>query len=140
MTNKTIIVGLVALAFVTGSVMTGAMAYAAPNGQPFQELLDAIADLQDQIDDLGSSGGTVSFLRVAGPSITIAPGGINNAFAECPVGMTVTGGGYSTATTVVIITTFSGLSNTNWIVSGFNTSPTFSAGLQAFANCASTSP
>lgn len=52
MTNKTIIAGFVALAFVTGSIMTTSMAYAAPNGQPFQELWDAIDNLQTQIDSI----------------------------------------------------------------------------------------
>ena len=52
MTNKTIMIGFVALAFVTGSIMTTSMAYAAPNGQPFQELWDAIDNLQTQIDSI----------------------------------------------------------------------------------------
>ena len=52
MTSKTIIAGLVALAFVAGSIMTTSMAYAAPNGQPFQELWDAIDNLQIQIDSI----------------------------------------------------------------------------------------
>lgn len=54
MTNKTIIAGLVALAFVAGSVMTSGIAYAKSdnNGQPFQELWDAIAGLQTQIDNI----------------------------------------------------------------------------------------
>jgi len=42
----------IVLAFATGSVLTGAMAYAAPNGQPFQALFDAIDNLQGQIDDI----------------------------------------------------------------------------------------
>ena len=48
MTNKTIIAGLVALAFVAGTMMTGTMADAAkgePNGQPFKQL-------QEQVDEL----------------------------------------------------------------------------------------
>jgi len=48
MTQKTIIVGLVALAFVAGSILTGTMAYATgdKNGKPFEALWDAIHDIQ----------------------------------------------------------------------------------------------
>jgi len=53
-TLTTIIAGLVVLAFVVGSMMTGSMVYAAPNGQPFQALWDAIDELQIQIDLLSS--------------------------------------------------------------------------------------
>ena len=49
----------IVLAFAAGSVLTGAMAYAAPNGQPFQALFDAIDDLQNQIDTIESLGGIV---------------------------------------------------------------------------------
>jgi len=54
MTNKIIIAGLVAFAFIAGSVMTTSMAYAAdkPNGQPFQALWDAIGDLQAEIANI----------------------------------------------------------------------------------------
>ena len=60
MTNKIIIAGLVALAFVGGSIMTGTMADAAkgePNGQPFQEL-------QTQIDGLEPDPRVDSFFDV----------------------------------------------------------------------------
>ena len=53
--NKTIIAGLVALAFVAGSIMTGTMADAA-KGKPFQEVLDAIAGLQTSVDGIDPSG------------------------------------------------------------------------------------
>ena len=49
MTSKTILIGLVAIAFVAGSIMTGTMAEAAkgqPNGQPFQALWDAIESIE----------------------------------------------------------------------------------------------
>ena len=52
MVSKTIIAGLVAIAFVAGSITTGAMAYAAPNGQPFQELWDAIDEVESLIINL----------------------------------------------------------------------------------------
>ena len=42
----------IVLAFVAGSILTGSMAYAVPNGQPFQALWDAITDLQGQIDTI----------------------------------------------------------------------------------------
>jgi len=50
--TKTITIGLVAIAFVAGSILTGTMAYAAgdKNGKPFEALWDAIHDLQIQID------------------------------------------------------------------------------------------
>ena len=57
-------IGLVAVAFVAGSIMASGMAYAAekPNGQPFQALWDAIDGLQGQIEDIelipGPQGGT----------------------------------------------------------------------------------
>ena len=58
MTNKTIMVGLVALAFVTGSVLTGAIAFADDDddddnkGKKFKKIWKAIANLQTQIDDI----------------------------------------------------------------------------------------
>jgi len=81
MTNKTITVGLVALVFVAGSIMTGSMVYAASNtqglsnvqGNPLQELqqkVDSFFDiftelrttdtnLQNQIDAITSSSGGI---------------------------------------------------------------------------------
>jgi len=53
--NKTITIGLVALAFVAGSIMTGTMADAA-KGNPFQEVLDAIAGLETSVDGIDTSG------------------------------------------------------------------------------------
>ncbi|AFS80730.1 microcystin-dependent protein [Candidatus Nitrosopumilus koreensis AR1] len=55
MTDKTIIAGLVAFAFVAGSMMIGTMAYAAngaEKGQPFQELETQIQDLEQRLDDV----------------------------------------------------------------------------------------
>ncbi|HET6516652.1 MAG TPA: hypothetical protein VFG25_00285, partial [Nitrosopumilaceae archaeon] len=51
--NKGIWAGLVAIAFVAGSITTGTMAYAASNaqGQPFQQLEQKITQLQDQIGE-----------------------------------------------------------------------------------------
>lgn len=55
MTSKLIITGFVALAFVTGSIMTGTMAYADPLQPPqsnpnLRTLWNAITNLQTQID------------------------------------------------------------------------------------------
>ena len=47
MNNKTITIGLAALAFVTGSIMTMSGAYAATQGQPFQELDKRITALEE---------------------------------------------------------------------------------------------
>jgi len=60
MTQKTIMIGLVAIAFVAGSILTGTMAYAAgdKNGTPFEALWDAIHALETAIsldDDADSS-------------------------------------------------------------------------------------
>ena len=54
-------IGLVALAFVAGSIMTGTMADAA-KGKPFQEVLDAIAGLQTSVDGIDISGLDISGL------------------------------------------------------------------------------
>ncbi len=58
LTQKYIILGLVAIAFVAGTIMTSSMAYAA-NGQPFEFLQEQVAaieliiqDLQDQLDNI----------------------------------------------------------------------------------------
>jgi hypothetical protein len=53
MTNKTILVGLVALAFVTGSIMIGTMAYGA-NLDPMGKVWDVIKTLQATDSDLNS--------------------------------------------------------------------------------------
>jgi len=64
MTSKIIMIGLVAVAFVAGSIMTSGMAYAAgdKNGKPFEALWDAIHDIQTQIDSIsiGDSDWTIS--------------------------------------------------------------------------------
>ena len=56
MVSKTIIAGLVALAFVAGSVLTGSIAVDAAkgdeNGKPFQELLDNITVSWENIVDI----------------------------------------------------------------------------------------
>jgi len=93
MTQKTIIIGLVALAFVAGSIMTGTMAYAAPNGQPFQAILDAIDDLQSQIvtieltSDLGDT-------YITTETTTIIAGIGGNGVAQCDEGDVLLSGGY----------------------------------------------
>ncbi len=48
MINKTIMIGLVAVAFVAGSILTGTMAYAAgdKNGKPFEALWTAIHEIE----------------------------------------------------------------------------------------------
>ena len=46
MINKTILVGLVAIAFVAGSIMTGTLVYGAPTVNPLIAINAAIADLQ----------------------------------------------------------------------------------------------
>ncbi len=60
MTNKTIMIGLVAVAFVVGSIMTGTMAEAKKEdkdkGNPFQVVLDAIAALQLSVDGIDTGG------------------------------------------------------------------------------------
>ncbi len=58
MTSKTIIAGLVIMAFVAGSIMTGTMAEAkkGDKGEPFQAILDAIAALQLSVDGIDTSG------------------------------------------------------------------------------------
>lgn len=56
MTSKTIITGLVALAFIAGSILTGSVAVDAAkgddNGKPFQELLDNITISWENIVDI----------------------------------------------------------------------------------------
>lgn len=54
MTNKTIIAGLVALAFVSGSIMASGMAYASgdKNGKPFEALWDAIHALETSVAEI----------------------------------------------------------------------------------------
>jgi hypothetical protein len=56
--TKTMTIGLVALAIVAGSIMTGTMAEAKKedNGNPFQVVLDAIAALQLSVDGIDTSG------------------------------------------------------------------------------------
>jgi hypothetical protein len=54
MTNKTIIAGLVALAFVTGTMMTGTMAY-ADHKPGHQSNAGGVPDLQTQIDENAAS-------------------------------------------------------------------------------------
>jgi len=52
--NKGIWAGLVAIAFVAGSITIGTMVYASgdKNGKPFEAIWDAITELQNDFDDL----------------------------------------------------------------------------------------
>ncbi len=97
MTSKTIIIGLVALAFVAGSIMTGTMAEAKKEdknkGNPFQAILDAIDDLQSQIvtieltSDLGDT-------YITTETTTIIAGLGGNGVAQCDEGDVLLSGGY----------------------------------------------
>lgn len=53
MTNKTIMIGIVAITFVAGYVLIGTMVYAAqPNGEPFQELQTQIDELNTKVTNI----------------------------------------------------------------------------------------
>ena len=58
----------IVLAFVVGSILTGSLAYAVPNGQPFQALWDAIDDLQGQIDTIELTPGDTGPQGETGPA------------------------------------------------------------------------
>ncbi len=47
MISRGIWVGLVAIAFVAGTLVTGTMAYGATQGKPFGDILDFVNDLSD---------------------------------------------------------------------------------------------
>ena len=67
--SKTITLGLVAIAFVAGSIITGSVAFAAekPNGVPFQAIWDAIGDLQTQVDTIVITPGETGPTGATGP-------------------------------------------------------------------------
>jgi len=86
MISKTILIGVVAIGFVVGSLTSGTVAFASISqcdnnlpqginkGKPFLEIWTAICDLQDQIDDLGSSGGGLStYLKSSALTIPVGP-------------------------------------------------------------------
>jgi len=90
--------------FVVGTLVTGTVAYAAekPNGQPFQALWDAIADLQNQIDTINLTSGPqgeqgtltsqeflTSYIILSGENTKLMKS------VNCPSGTIATGGGYS---------------------------------------------
>ncbi len=65
--NKGIWVGLVAIAFVAGSITTGTIAYAESNaqGQPFQQLQQQIDDLVIGISGSGNSENVIKAIQFA---------------------------------------------------------------------------
>ena len=80
MKNSYFIVLLFAL-FLAATVTTSFAA--GNNGQPFQALWDAIADLQDQIDNLSNSGGSLDpddFYTLTFGPLTAVPGQVPNTY------------------------------------------------------------
>jgi len=90
MTQKTIMIGLVAIAFVAGTIMTSSMAYAA-NGQPFEFLQEQVAAIELIIQDLQD---TLDNLHVSWTEITDIPAGFaddidNDLLSEISTSCTV---------------------------------------------------
>ena len=94
MTSKTIMIGLVAIAFVAGSILTGTMAYASKdkNGKPFEALWDAIAGLQTQIDDV-----TTSSMNVYSVVDNVGLTNMINQIVQCDSGDIAIASGFGTS-------------------------------------------
>jgi len=96
MTSKTIIAGLIVIAFVAGSITTGTMAFAAPGdqGKPFEALQAAIDDLQTQIDSITT--GVVDWFVITNIPADIADGDDDTQLSEAEVDAFVANNGFST--------------------------------------------
>ncbi len=109
MISKTIIIGLVAVAFVAGSILAGTMAYAAgdKNGKPFEALWTAIHEIeltpgpQGIQGDPGTNGedgtngdqGTFPTIYRVTASGPLQQNGNSQASPNCDSGDSVLGGG-----------------------------------------------
>jgi len=109
MISKTILILAIAVTFVTGSIATGTMAYAAgdKNGQPFEalwnaihELEIAIADLQAQIDEISiepdETGGLTTYTKVESVNPDPLLGFQQSVIVNCDLGDVALGGGGNT--------------------------------------------
>jgi len=72
MTNKTIMMGLVALAFVAGSITTGSMAYAAAGGTGDNLIVDALNRIATAISGIN-------------PNVTVEPTAVNVNVDPTPI-------------------------------------------------------
>jgi hypothetical protein len=78
-------------------------------------------------------------IAVLGRRVTVTPGKFSKAFAYCPRGYHVTGGGaYAGAITEIVSSPTSDLRG--WFVDGFNNDPKTTFGHQADAVCAKGNP
>jgi len=76
------------LAFLVIGLMAVALVSAVPNGQPFQEIWEAISDLQDQTVEITFD------TYVVESSVLISSNSASNVFVECEIGDRALSGGY----------------------------------------------
>ena len=87
----------------------------------------------------GKQRNAVTVIAVLGHRVMVTPGKFGKAFAYCPKGYHVTGGGaYSGAISEIVSSPTSDLRG--WFVDGFNNDPKTTFGHQADAVCAKGSP
>jgi len=130
MTSKTIIIGLVALAFVAGSIMTGTMAEAKKDksegndNNPFKALWDAIENIELTPGPRGETGATGE-QGDTGPaadgsgltiyqnikSVTVPAGTTRSVTATCDSGDVATGGGINIVGNIQMIDSYQQFGN-----------------------------
>jgi hypothetical protein len=103
---------------------------------------DEIGDGQVQTQDLASGAVVPNVLQVHGTPVSIGPGGLNFARADCPPGTILTGGGYITSWSNVKITASGPGDDNAWHVDGIIESmrPTEYGTIAADALCMRPSP
>ncbi len=123
MTSKTIIIGLVALAFVAGSIMTGTMAEAKKDksegndNNPFKALWDGIENIELTPGPQGETGATgeqgetgstadITIYQRAVSTAGVPIGEIETVTALCDTGDVATGGGINTVGDFKVIDSF----------------------------------
>ena len=144
MTSKTIIIGLVAIAFVAGSIMTGTMAEAKKDksegndNNPFKAIWDAIAGLQTQIDGIELTSDLGDTYRVTGSDQ--GSGQTIEAEASCDEGDILLSCGFFKASSSVTINGAVPFPETQSCIAFAIVSGDSVESVTAFAVCADTDP
>ena len=142
MMSKTIIAGLVVVAFVAGSIMTGTMVYASgdKNGKPFEALWDAVHALEAAVEEIDEQGSVFDTYVVRTDDVDVIANKQADATASCDPGdMLLSGGHRVSFRDVNIKLSYPDVDNQEWVVVGEN--PTrFTQNINAFALCADFEP
>ena len=154
--TKTIMILIIAAAFVAGTITTGSMAFAQidlcsqPSADSKKSVWHGLCDLQEQIDIIeltpGPAGpqgdpGVLNFNHRFGPIVTVQPGAFVALTASCLSGDQLTGGGHQVtigigAPQIRISAPLTSSPSDTWEVQLFNPNAVATQNVRAVVICA----